>query len=464
MTFIRSISGFRGTIGGPEHDNLTPPDVVRSTVGYGSWILARFSGSEHRPRPMVVVGRDARPSGDMVQRLVTGTLMGMGIDVLDLGLSTTPTVEMAVVGEGADGGIILTASHNPVQWNALKLLDEAGTFISAADGAEVIRRSAEPHDYASVDGLGTVTAHDGWIDAHIQAILDLDLVDREAIAQAGFKVAVDAVHSTGGIAVPALLKALGVDEVVELYCEPHGRFPHNPEPRPEHLTALSGAVVEHGCHLGITVDPDVDRLAFVNEDGSMFGEEYTLVAVADHVLAHTPGPVVSNLSSTRALRDVAERHGQTHTASAVGEVNVVAAMRETGAVIGGEGNGGVIYPELHPGRDALVGIALMLTHPAHKGCTMSALRASYPHYEMVKAKIDLDPAWDVDALLDGFATRQSAHGPLTVDGVKLDLEEGWVHLRKSNTEPIVRVYAEAESPEAALKLVETYREDLLTGA
>lgn len=464
MTFIRSISGFRGTIGGPEHDNLTPPDVVRSTVGYGSWILDRFTSSKPHSRPLVVVGRDARPSGDMVQRLVTGTLMGMGIDVLDLGLSTTPTVEMAVVGEGAHGGIILTASHNPVQWNALKLLDEAGTFISAADGAEVIRRSAEPHDYAPVDGLGTVTAHDGWIDAHIQAILDLELVDREAIAQAGFKVAVDAVHSTGGIAVPALLKALGVEDVIELYCEPHGRFPHNPEPRPEHLTALSGAVVEHGCHIGITVDPDVDRLAFVNEDGSMFGEEYTLVAVADHVLAHTPGPVVSNLSSTRALRDVAERHGQTHTASAVGEVNVVAAMRETDAVIGGEGNGGVIYPELHPGRDALVGIALMLTHLARKGGTMSALRASYPHYEMVKAKIDLNPAWDVDALLDGFAARQSAHGPLTVDGVKLDLEEGWVHLRKSNTEPIVRVYAEAESPEAALKLVETYREDLLAGA
>ena len=464
MTFIRSISGFRGTIGGSEHDNLTPPDVVRSTVGYGSWILARFITSEHRPRPMVVVGRDARPSGDMVQRLVTGTLMGMGIDVLDLGLSTTPTVEMAVVGEGADGGIILTASHNPVQWNALKLLDEAGTFISAADGAEVIRRSAEPHQYAPVDGLGTVTAHDGWIDAHIQAILDLDLVDREAIARAGFKVAVDAVHSTGGIAVPALLKALGVEEVIELYCEPHGRFPHNPEPRPEHLTALSSAVVEHTCHIGITVDPDVDRLAFVNEDGSMFGEEYTLVAVADHVLAHTPGPVVSNLSSTRALRDVAERHGQTHKASAVGEVNVVAAMRETGAVVGGEGNGGVIYPELHPGRDALVGIALMLTHLAHKGCTMSELRASYPHYEMVKAKIDLDPSWDVDALLDGFASRQSAHSPLTVDGVKLDLKEGWVHLRKSNTEPIVRVYAEAKSPEAAQELVETYREDLLSGA
>ena len=464
MTFIRSISGFRGTIGGAEHDNLTPPDVVRSTVGYGSWILDGFTPREGRSRPLIVVGRDARPSGDMVQRLVTGTLMGMGIDILDLGLSTTPTVEMAVAGEGADGGIILTASHNPVQWNALKLLDAEGAFISAADGAEVIRRSAEPHTYADVADLGTVTAHDGWIDAHIQAILDLDLVDREAIAAAGFKVAVDAVHSTGGIAVPALLKALGVEEVVELYCEPHGRFPHNPEPRPEHLTALSAAVVDHGCHLGITVDPDVDRLAFVNEDGSMFGEEYTLVAVADHVLAHTPGPVVSNLSSTRALRDVAERHGQTHTASAVGEVNVVAAMRETGAIIGGEGNGGVIYPELHAGRDALVGIALMLTLLARRGGTMTALRATYPHYEMVKAKIDLDPTWDVDALLDGFAARQAAHAPLTVDGVKLDLAEGWVHLRKSNTEPIVRVYAEATSPEAALNLVDTYKKDLLSGA
>ena len=312
--------------------------------------------------------------------------------------------------------------------------------------------------------LGTVTAHDGWIDAHIQAILDLDLVDRDAIAAAGFKVAVDAVHSTGGIAVPALLKALGVEEVVELYCEPHGRFPHNPEPRPEHLTALSAAVVDHGCHLGITVDPDVDRLAFVNEDGSMFGEEYTLVAVADHVLTHTPGPVVSNLSSTRALRDVAERHGQTHTASAVGEVNVVATMRETGAIIGGEGNGGVIYPALHAGRDALVGIALMLTLLARRGGTMTALRATYPHYDMVKAKIDLDPTWDVDALLDGFAARQASDTPLTVDGVKLDLAEGWVHLRKSNTEPIMRVYAEATSSEAALNLVNTYKKDLLSGA
>ena len=463
MTFIRSISGFRGTIGGAEHDNLTPPDVVRSTVGYGSWILSGFSSRENRQRPLVVVGRDARPSGDMVQRLVTGTLMGMGIDILDLGLSTTPTVEMAVVGEEADGGIILTASHNPVQWNALKLLDAEGTFISADAGADVIRRSSEPHSYAEVTDLGTLTPHGGWIDAHIQAILDLDLVDRGAIAAAGFKVAVDAVNSTGGIAVPALLKALGVEEVVELYCEPHGRFPHNPEPRPEHLTVLSQTVVDHGCHLGIIVDPDVDRLAFVNEDGSMFGEEYTLVAVADHVLAHTPGPVVSNLSSTRALRDVAERHGQTHTASAVGEVNVVAAMRETGAVIGGEGNGGVIYPELHPGRDALVGIALMLTLLARRNCPMTELRATYPHYEMVKAKIDLDPAWDVDALLEGFAVRQAEHAPLTVDGVKLDLEEGWVHLRKSNTEPIVRVYAEAADPEAARKLVDTYKEDLLAG-
>ena len=385
----------------------------------------------------------------------------MGIDILDLGLSTTPTVEMAVTGEGANGGIILTASHNPGQWNALKLLDSEGTFISASDGEEVIRRSSQPHAFAEVDDLGTVTAHDGWIEAHIQAILDLDLVDRQAISKAGFKVAIDAVHSTGGIAVPALLNALGVNEVVELYCEPHGRFPHNPEPRPEHLTELSRTVVDRGCHLGITVDPDVDRLAFVNEDGSMFGEEYTLVAVADHVLAHTPGPVVSNLSSTRALRDVAERHGQTHTASAVGEVNVVAAMRDAGAVVGGEGNGGVIYPELHPGRDALVGIALMLTLLAKRSCSMSSLRASYPNYEMVKAKIDLKPEWDVDALLDRFAARHAAHKPLTVDGVKLDLSEGWVHLRKSNTEPIVRVYSEAASPEKAQKLVAIYKEDLL---
>ena len=464
MTFIRSISGFRGTIGGAEGDNLTPPDIVRSTQGYGLWILRDFSATEERPRPAVVVGRDARPSGDMVQRLVTGTLMGLGIDVLDLGLSTTPTVEMAVVGEGAQGGIILTASHNPVQWNALKLLDAQGHFISAEDGAEVIRLSETHTEFAPVESLGTIEERGGWIDAHIQAILDLELVDRQAIAQAGFKVAVDAVHSTGGIAVPALLRALGVEEVIELYCEPHGRFPHNPEPRPEHLTALSAAVVQHQCHLGITVDPDVDRLALVCEDGSMFGEEYTLVAVADHILAHTPGPVVSNLSSTRALRDVAQRHGQTHTASAVGEVNVVAAMKEVGAVIGGEGNGGVIYPTLHAGRDALVGIALFLTQLAHAKTTTSALRASYPDYQMVKAKIDLNPAWDADALLEAFARRHAELKPLTVDGVKLDLPQGWVHLRKSNTEPIVRVYAEANTQQEAMTLVETYRTDLLSGA
>ena len=463
MTFIRSISGFRGTIGGPEEENLTPPDIVRATQGYGSWILdTRPADSKNRPK--VVVGRDARPSGDMVQRLVTGTLMGMGIDVIDLDLSTTPTVEMAVVGEGADGGIILTASHNPVQWNALKLLDRHGAFISAADGADVIRRSGEAHHFAPVEALGTISRQDGWIDAHIQAILDLELVDREAVAQAGFKVAVDAVHSTGGIAVPRLLKALGVEEVIELYCEPHGRFPHNPEPRPEHLTALSEAVVEHGCHLGITVDPDVDRLAFVCEDGSMFGEEYTLVSVADYVLAHTPGAVVSNLSSTRALRDVAESHGQRYTASAVGEVNVVQAMTETNAIIGGEGNGGVIYPTLHAGRDALVGIALFLSHLAHGDKTVSGLRASYPHYEMVKAKIDLDPTWDVDRLLADFASDMQEHAPSTIDGVKLDLPEGWVHLRKSNTEPIVRVYAEASTAEAAKALVDTYREKLLSCA
>ncbi len=461
MTFIRSISGFRGTIGGEEGNNLTPPDVVRSTMGYGSWIWSAFHASEQRPRPVVVVGRDARPSGDMVQRLVTGTLMGMGIDVLDLGLSTTPTVEMAVMGENADGGIILTASHNPVQWNALKLLDGQGAFISAEAGAEVIRRSNAPMDFAPVEELGKVTPLTGWIDAHIQAILELELVDREAIASAGFKIAVDAVNSTGGIAVPALLAALGVDQVVELYCEPHGRFPHNPEPRPEHLKDLSQAVVEQGCHLGITVDPDVDRLAFVSEDGSMFGEEYTLVATADHVLAHTPGAVVSNLSSTRALRDVAARYGQTYTASAVGEVNVVAKMKDTHAIIGGEGNGGVIYPTLHAGRDALVGIALFLSLLAKRGGKVSELKASYPHYEMVKAKIDLDPNWDADALMHRFAEQQSHLNPLTVDGVKLDLESGWVHLRKSNTEPIIRVYAEAATQDDAMKLVETYRDELL---
>ena len=315
-----------------------------------------------------------------------------------------------------------------------------------------------------MEDLGSVSSHDGWIDAHIQAILDLDLVDRDAVSKAGFKVAVDAVNSTGGIAVPKLLHALGVTDVVELYCEPHGRFPHNPEPRPEHLTALSAAVAENDCHLGITVDPDVDRLAFVCEDGSMFGEEYTLVAVADYILSHTPGSVVSNLSSTRALRDVAASHGQTYTASAVGEVNVVNAMTETAAIIGGEGNGGVIYPTLHAGRDALVGIALFLSHLAHRGGSVSDMRSGYPHYEMVKAKIDLDPAWDVDALLNTFAKEVDSLSPSTIDGVKLDLPEGWVHLRKSNTEPIVRVYAEAGSQEAAMALVNTYRDKLLSCA
>jgi phosphomannomutase len=464
MTFIRSISGFRGTIGGPEQDNLTPPDIVRAAQGYGSWILAGRKAAQNGKRPCIVMGRDARPSGEMVDRLVSGTLMGMGIDVIDLGLSTTPTVEMAVVGENADGGIILTASHNPVQWNALKLLDSQGAFISAEAGAEVIRLSSVPHSFAPVEDLGQVTRHDGWIDAHIQAVLDLELVDRDAIANAGFKLAVDAVNSTGGIAVPALLKALGVEEVIELYCEPHGRFPHNPEPRPEHLTALSKAVVDHGCHLGITVDPDVDRLAFVSEDGGMFGEEYTLVAVADYVLTHTPGPVVSNLSSTRALRDVAEGHGQRYAASAVGEVNVVRTMSDIQAIIGGEGNGGVIYPTLHAGRDALVGIALFLSHLAHRNVQASELRSGYPHYEMVKAKIDLNPAWDVDRLLQDFAAEVQDLLPSTIDGVKLDLDKGWVHLRKSNTEPIVRVYAEAATRVAALDLVETYKDKLLSCA
>ena len=422
------------------------------------------AAAQHLGAGSVVLGRDARESSLELAATVARGVTEAGCDVLDIGLAGTEEMYWAVTEFGAAAGIEVTASHNPVQWNALKLLDADGAFISAEAGAEVIRRSGQPHSFAPVEDLGTISAHSGWIDAHIQAILDLDLVDRDAVAKAGFKVAVDAVNSTGGIAVPKLLHALGVEEVVELYCEPHGRFPHNPEPRPEHLTALSGAVVEHGCHLGITVDPDVDRLAFVSEDGTMFGEECTLVAVADYILQHTPGAVVSNLSSTRALRDVAASHGQSYTASAVGEVNVVKAMSETQAIIGGEGNGGVIYPTLHAGRDALVGIALFLSHLAHRGGAVSDMRNGYPHYEMVKAKIDLDPKWDVDRLLASFAQEVNHLKPSTIDGVKLDLPEGWVHLRKSNTEPIVRVYAEAASEEDAMDLVNTYRDKLLSCA
>jgi phosphomannomutase len=440
MTLIRSISGIRGTIGGAPGEGLTPLDVVRYTSAFGMLMLR----TSERGRPRVVLGRDARISGPMVSELVRGTLVGMGIDVIDLGMATTPTVEMAVPGEQAAGGIILTASHNPKQWNALKLLNAKGEFISAADGEALLQLAAtDAVTYAEVDHLGTITQRSGWTRRHIDAILALDLVDAEAIRKASFRVVVDAVNSIGGEAVPALLTALGVQSVTEIHCSPNGQFPHNPEPLPEHLQDLCHAVVRHNAHVGIAVDPDVDRLALVCEDGSLFGEEYTLVACADHVLAHRPGDTVSNLSSTRALDDVAQRHGRKRHASAVGEVNVVQRMKEVGAAIGGEGNGGIILSELHYGRDALVGIALFLTLLAKRGGTCTELRRSYPDYFISKNKIDLAAGMDVQGLVDGMQVRYAAQPHSTVDGLRIEFGNTWVHLRKSNTEPIIRVYAEA---------------------
>lgn len=442
MTLIRSISGIRGTIGGAPGEALTPLDVVRYTSAFGT-LIKRAS---QRERPRVVLGRDARISGPMVSELVRGTLVGLGIDVIDLGMATTPTVELAVPGEQADGGIILTASHNPKQWNALKLLNARGEFISAADGEALLQlAAADAVTYAEVDDLGTITQRNGWTRRHIDAILGLDLVDVEAIRAANFRVVVDAVNSIGGEAVPALLTALGVQSVTEIHCSPNGQFPHNPEPLPEHLQDLCTAVVRHKAHVGIAVDPDVDRLALVCEDGSLFGEEYTLVACADHVLAHRPGDTVSNLSSTRALDDVAERHGRKRHASAVGEVNVVQRMKEVGAAIGGEGNGGIILSELHYGRDALVGIALFLTLLAKRGGTCTELRRSYPDYFISKNKIDLAAGMDVQGLVDGMQARHAAQPHSTVDGLRIEFGNTWVHLRRSNTEPIIRVYAEAPS-------------------
>lgn len=459
MTLIKSISGIRGTIGGKAGDALTPGDIVKYTAAFASLMMQNSDTSK------IVVGRDARLSGDMVNHLVIGTLIAMGLDVIDLGLSTTPTVEMAVVMEKANGGIILTASHNPKQWNALKLLNAKGEFISDEIGKEVLSLADSNRvEYADVDNLGTYTQNNDYIQKHIDAILAIDLVDVEAIKAAHFKVVVDAVNSTGGIAVPMLLKALGVNEIIEIYCTPDGKFPHNPEPLPENLTAISGEVKRNNADLGIVVDPDVDRLALVSEDGSMFGEEYTLVAVADYVLRNSSEEklkrlgfeknTVSNLSSTRALRDVTEKAGGSYQASAVGEVNVVKLMKETKAVIGGEGNGGIIFPELHYGRDAMVGIALFLTHLAKSDNICSMVRESYPDYFIAKKKIELTPDINIDKLLVQVKEKYKKQPLNEVDGLKIEFEKEWVHLRKSNTEPIIRIYAESPSETTANSLAE----------
>lgn len=445
MTLIKSISGIRGTIGGQPGENLTPIDAVKFAAAYGIWL----KGYSNKENLKVVIGRDARLSGEMIQNLVVSTLVGLGIDVIDLDLSTTPTVEIAVPLEKADGGIILTASHNPKQWNALKLLNEKGEFLDASQGAKILGiAESEDFTFAAVDDLGSITRNDAYMDIHIDEVLDLDLVDADTIRKANFKVVVDGVNSTGGMVIPKLLETLGV-EVVKLYCEPTGHFPHNPEPLKEHLGDICELVVKEKADFGIVVDPDVDRLAFISNDGEMFGEEYTLVACADYVLGKTKGNTVSNLSSSRALRDITEKHGGTYEAAAVGEVNVVTKMKAKKAIIGGEGNGGIIYPESHYGRDALVGTALFLMLMAEKGGTVKALRDSYPSYFMSKKKIQLTPELDVDGILKAMADKYAGEEVTTIDGVKVDFAENWVHLRKSNTEPIIRVYTEAKSQSEA---------------
>ncbi len=450
MSLIKSISGIRGTIGGKPGDNLTPLDTVKFAAAYGTWLKNENPGKKLK----VVLGRDARISGAMVQNLVMNTLVGMGIDIVDVGLSTTPTVEIAVSMEKANGGIILTASHNPKQWNALKLLNHKGEFLNGAEGEKIlINAENEEFLFAEVDDLGKISVIEDYIDRHIEEVLNLKLVDAEAVSKAGFKVVVDAVNSTGGIAIPALLKKMGV-EVVELYCEPNGHFPHNPEPLKEHLGEISKLVVKENADLGIVVDPDVDRLALIDEKGQMFGEEYTLVACADYVLSKTPGSTVSNLSSSRALRDLSLSHGQKYQASAVGEVNVVQLMKDTNAIIGGEGNGGIIYPESHYGRDSLVGVALFLTYLAEKKMLVSEIKESYPQYFMSKNKIELTPDLDVDEILRKVQENHNSEEITTIDGVKIDFSENWVHLRKSNTEPIIRIYTEAKSQEEADKLAQ----------
>lgn len=446
MALIKSISGIRGTIGGRVGEGLSPLDVVRFTAAYATFIASQLT---NRPKK-IVVGRDARISGAMVDQLVCGTLMGMGFDVINIGLASTPTTEMAVVFEEAAGGIILTASHNPKQWNALKLLNEKGEFLNDTEGKQVLAiAEADDFTFAEVDELGTLMRKEDYTQRHIEAVLALPLVDVEAIRKAHFHVAIDCVNSVGGIAIPALLKALGVEQIISLNCTPDGHFPHNPEPLPQHLTEIADLLKQGGTDVGFVVDPDVDRLAIICENGEMFGEEYTLVSVADYVLSHTPGNTVSNMSSTRALRDVTLQYGGSYTASAVGEVNVVTAMKATQAIIGGEGNGGVIYPELHYGRDALVGIALFLTHLANKGVKVSELRKEYPAYFISKNRIDLTPEIDVDALLNAMKGIYKHYDVNDTDGVKIDFPQGWVHLRKSNTEPIIRVYSEAPTMEQA---------------
>jgi phosphomannomutase len=444
MTLIKSISGIRGTIGGNVGDALTPLDIVKFTSAYAKFI--RNQGSDSNT---IIIGRDARISGEMVSNIVSGTLIGCGFDVLDIGLSTTPTVEVAVQLHKSAGGIILTASHNPKQWNALKLLNEKGEFLSGEDGVQILDvAESEDFSFLEVDDLGKYTFDDSYNEKHIEEVLNLSLVDVELVKSAGFKVVVDAVNSTGGFMIPRLLEKMGV-ECVKLFCEPNGDFPHNPEPLPENLTEISKLVVEQKADFGIVVDPDVDRLAMVCEDGSMFGEEYTLVAISDFVLSKTPGNTVSNLSSTRALRDVTIKHNGSYVASAVGEVNVVEKMKETNAIIGGEGNGGIIYPELHYGRDALVGIALFLTQLAERKISAKTLRDSYPNYFISKNKIQLTPEIDVDNILSTLEEIYKEEQITTIDGLKIDFEEGWVHLRKSNTEPIIRIYAESEGEEKA---------------
>jgi phosphomannomutase len=445
MTLIKSISGIRGTIGGKVGDNLTPVDAVKFASAYGTFLKQHAS----KEKLKVVIGRDARISGPMIHNLVMNTLVGLGIDVIDLGLSTTPTVEIAVPLEQADGGIILTASHNPKQWNALKLLNNKGEFLNGEDGAKILEiAEAEAFDFSDVDHLGEVTQNDAYMDIHIDEVLNLPLVDAEAVAKRKFKVVVDGVNSSGGIIIPKLLEQMGV-ECVKLYCEPNGHFPHNPEPLKEHLGDICKLVLEEKADFGIVVDPDVDRLAFISNDGEMFGEEYTLVAVADYVLSKTPGNTVSNMSSSRALRDITNKHNGSYQASAVGEVNVVTLMKSTNAIIGGEGNGGIIYPESHYGRDSLVGVALFLTHLANLDMTVAELRASYPQYYMSKNKIELTPQIDVDAVMKQIATQYQNENINTIDGVKIDFPTEWVHLRKSNTEPIIRIYTEAPTQQAA---------------